>query len=618
MDDSDEVPPVEAVEDAEEVRPAKKARTNWKELTATAKPNPNEGGGLFEFTGLMPHLSATACATTTEYVVGMRSRYCHGCGSLLARHKIGVRGSMRPRPGNVEQFLSIFCRLRNARVTVMALALGELVKGKDTHKILEEVKRQLTEVSRQVEDLPDTNSKPRLMSAVKEALGPLEEIPAKRERPEGAEEEEEQGVDMECVKKSIEVAMNLDGAYFWMYYMCTMSFEHGHRVPSGGSSLALPPPLEYYSVWCLLAEEDVDRQEKVGSVLGGWDEKKRRHLGEAERSIIEEATRILDGPSFDTTACRNPLYSIQCIRWVESQRVSHALLEGGKVDTWDALVPCGMGTRADETQTLKQGDPLMPSKILSDWVDSTRDYMCHIYAYATPTESALELLSSFVPGGVVEVGSGTGYWAKLLRDRNVKVLALDKNPPDHQANAYHGRCRPHTEVKKNAADLQSLSAEEYPKLMLCYPPPQEHMAAEAIGNFKGDYVYHIGEWFGDTGTLAMQKALGQGFRMIRREPLPNWPSTSYEMTIWKRRSNKDDDKGENALPAVACSHCGRKAQVRCRVTCEIAYCNKEECLDAHRSRHRTLMAFKMVPVHKKLMTSLKLSNKQALRKLRRR
>lgn len=60
------------------------------------------------------------------------------------------------------------------------------------------------------------------MSAVKEALGPLEEIPAKRERPEGAEEEEEQGVDMECVKKSIEVAMNLDGAYFWMYYMCTM------------------------------------------------------------------------------------------------------------------------------------------------------------------------------------------------------------------------------------------------------------------------------------------------------------------------------------------------------------------------------------------------------------
>lgn len=44
-------------------------------------------------------------------------------------------------------------------------------------------------------------------------------------------------------------------------------------------------------MWCLLAEEDVDRQEKVGSVLGGWDEKKRRHLGEAERSIIEEATR---------------------------------------------------------------------------------------------------------------------------------------------------------------------------------------------------------------------------------------------------------------------------------------------------------------------------------------
>ncbi|KAF4749450.1 hypothetical protein FOZ62_014910, partial [Perkinsus olseni] len=40
------------------------------------------------------------------------------------------------------------------------------------------------------------------------------------------------------------------------------------------------------------------------------------------------------------------------------------------------------------------------------------------------------------------------------------------------------------------------------------------------------------------------------------------------------------------------------------------YCNKAECLDACRSKHRTLMAFKMVPVHKKLMDSLKLSNKQ--------
>ncbi|KAF4697753.1 hypothetical protein FOZ60_000097 [Perkinsus olseni] len=617
MDASEEAPPAETVDQVEPERPAKKPRKSWNELAVKTKSNPNEGGGLLEFTGLMPHLSATACAATTEYVVGMGSRYCHSCGSLLARHRVGVRGSMRPRPAGVEKFLSLFCRLRNARVTVMALALGELVKGKDEYKILREVKRQLSDISREVEDLPDTNSKPRLVSALKEALEPLEEMPARKEDDDEEEDEQTGGVDIECVKKSVEVALNLDGAYFWMYYMCTMSFEHGHRLASGGPSLALPPPLEYYTVWCLLAEEDVDRQEKLGSVLSQWTEKKQRHLGDAERGIIEEANRILDGPSFDTATCKNPLWSIQCIRWVESQRVSHALMQGQKLDTWDTLVPSGMGTRSGETQTLKQGDPLLPSKILSDWVDATRDYMCHIYAYATPTESALDLLSDFVPGGVVEVGSGTGYWAKLLRDRRVEVLALDKNPPDHQANAYHGRCRPHTEVKKgNATDLESLSPMEYPKLMLCYPPPQEHMAAEAIGNFKGDYVFHIGEWFGDTGSLAMQKALGQSFRMIRREPLPNWPSTSYEMTIWKRRSK--DDQGENALPAVACSHCGGRAQVRCRITCEIAYCNKEECLDACRSKHRTLMAFKMVPVHKKLMDSLKLSNKQVLRKLRRR
>ncbi|KAF4665152.1 hypothetical protein FOL47_004727 [Perkinsus chesapeaki] len=572
MDTSEEVPAPEEVERVEEQPPVKKARKTWNELAANSRrPNPNDGGGLLEFTGLMPHLSATACAATTEYVVGMGSRYCHGCGSLLARHKVGVRGSIRPRPRAVDDLLSLFCRVRNARVTVMGVALGELVKGKDEHKILKEVKKQLDEVATEIENLPDTNSKPRLASAMKEALEPLEEIPARKEKSD--EDEDEEGIDIECVKKSVQVALNLDAVYFWIYYMCTMSFEHGHRLPTGRPSLALPPPLEYYSVWCLLAEEDVDRQEKVGSVLADWTEKKQGKLGPAEKGIIEEANRILGGPSFDTESCRNPIWSIQCLRWVESQRVANALMEGHKLHTWDTLIPSGMGTRPEESQTLKQGDPLMPSKILSDWVDATRDYMCHIYAYATPTDSALDLLASFVPGGVVEVGCGTGYWAKLLRDRNVEVMALDKNPPDHQANAYHGRCRPHTEVKKgNASDLQTLSGEEYSKLLLCYPPPQEHMAAEAIANFKGNYVFHVGEWFGDTGSLAMQKALGQGFRMIKREPLPNWPTqyagTSYEMTIWKRRSK--DDEGDKALPAVACSHCGAKAQVRCRITCETA------------------------------------------------
>ncbi|KAF4753791.1 hypothetical protein FOZ62_011396, partial [Perkinsus olseni] len=155
MDASEEAPPAETVDQVEPERPAKKPRKSWNELAVKTKSNPNEGGGLLEFTGLMPHLSATACAATTEYVVGMGSRYCHSCGSLLARHRVGVRGSMRPRPAGVEKFLSLFCRLRNARVTVMALALGELVKGKDEYKILREVKRQLSDISREVEDLPD-------------------------------------------------------------------------------------------------------------------------------------------------------------------------------------------------------------------------------------------------------------------------------------------------------------------------------------------------------------------------------------------------------------------------------------------------------------------------------
>lgn len=50
--------------------------------------------------------------------------------------------------------------------------------------------------------------------------------------------------------------------------------------------------------------------------------------------------------------------------------------------------------------------------------------LCKKYAWAIPDERALQILASFSP--LIEIGAGRGYWARLLRDQGVNILAFDK------------------------------------------------------------------------------------------------------------------------------------------------------------------------------------------------
>jgi hypothetical protein len=61
-----------------------------------------------------------------------------------------------------------------------------------------------------------------------------------------------------------------------------------------------------------------------------------------------------------------------------------------------------------------------------------------------PNEAALTTLAALGP--LVEMGAGTGYWARLLKMRGAQVLPMDVHPQgdgDAVVNAYHGHTPPH-------------------------------------------------------------------------------------------------------------------------------------------------------------------------------
>ena len=162
------------------------------------------------------------------------------------------------------------------------------------------------------------------------------------------------------------------------------------------------------------------------------------------------------------------------------------------------------------------------------------------------------------------MGCGCGYWARLLRERGVDVLAFDhKLPPKKER---------WTELKKGGPEV--LAANSARALMLCYPDDfedsEDSMALRCLRNYTGDTIVHIGEMLGETcclpspwgrttdaefqvsGQLPLlrlapvgrahfrvaggraQVQLATTFHKVLAVPLPSWPCSQDSLTVWKR------------------------------------------------------------------------------------
>jgi hypothetical protein len=153
------------------------------------------------------------------------------------------------------------------------------------------------------------------------------------------------------------------------------------------------------------------------------------------------------------------------------------------------------------------------------------------YAYGVPTPAALRLIAEHQP--LIEIGAGSGYWAWLLRQMHVDVVAYDLEPPDGTyRNAFFEGGLTWTEVSEGGAE----AVHEHPErtLFLCWPPPASPMAEECLAAFHGDIVLYVGEWRGACATSAFFDALERSFTQVASEDLPSW----YEqdaLRVFRRR-----------------------------------------------------------------------------------
>jgi len=153
------------------------------------------------------------------------------------------------------------------------------------------------------------------------------------------------------------------------------------------------------------------------------------------------------------------------------------------------------------------------------------------YAFGVPNGAALAAIERCAP--IVELGAGTGYWAYLLRNRGVEVVAFDLAPPDQAPNAYRFEPRTWTEVKTGGVEI--LDQYPDPTLLLCWPGYKDAFADEALRAYSGQVLIYIGEPAGGhTANPAFFERLRNEWVLSEQVAIPQWPGAHDALSIFHR------------------------------------------------------------------------------------
>ena len=152
------------------------------------------------------------------------------------------------------------------------------------------------------------------------------------------------------------------------------------------------------------------------------------------------------------------------------------------------------------------------------------------YSWAVPNENATLMISKYTP--IIEIGAGTGYWAMLLKNQGVDIIAYDLYP--FKENFYHNLIQWFPIEKGTPKDLKYHPQRN---LFLCWPPYNDNMAFKCLRWFKGKILIYIGEIVkGCNATVVFFRNLIRDFKLIQKIKIPQWWRIHDNLTIWERKN----------------------------------------------------------------------------------
>lgn len=164
-----------------------------------------------------------------------------------------------------------------------------------------------------------------------------------------------------------------------------------------------------------------------------------------------------------------------------------------------------------------------------------RDEFVGRYSWAIPSRHAIEVIAKCAPR-IVELGAGTGWWASLLAQRGVDVVAYDPVPGGIWRDERGGPKALWYDVQEGDAT----KATDHPDrtLMLCWPSYNDPWAAGALLGYAlagGTQVVYIGEWRAATADELFHDLL-EDWEEIEDITIPKWEGLWDRLYIYEKKS----------------------------------------------------------------------------------
>jgi hypothetical protein len=152
-----------------------------------------------------------------------------------------------------------------------------------------------------------------------------------------------------------------------------------------------------------------------------------------------------------------------------------------------------------------------------------KDYFIEKYGFSIPNETALELIKKYSP--ILEVFSGKGYWASLLKQLNCDIIATDN---------YRWNYKPEFTDVLNYNSIDAVRNFRNRNLLMSWPPYNKPDAFDTIKEFNDQFFIYIGE--GNSGCCADSDFftfLDDNYKLIETVSIPNWPLIHDSLFVYE-------------------------------------------------------------------------------------
>lgn len=149
----------------------------------------------------------------------------------------------------------------------------------------------------------------------------------------------------------------------------------------------------------------------------------------------------------------------------------------------------------------------------------------------------LDLSTKCVGRRVVEMGAGTGLWARILSQLGINVIAFDTFLSNHDSDSdsvtYNTKPDFFDVIKGSVSDLEKLDTRN-DILLLAWPPLQNKMDTSSLKAFNGMDLIYIGELGGCTGSLEFCDVLSKSWKFVKVFEQPNSPMVKSCISHYQR------------------------------------------------------------------------------------